>query len=139
MGVTSDGGVIGNMVGPIEILVVAILLADHYVIGEVDLDCAVDEVRVFIAALLAHLPGAVVELLYDVFVFGAFGSSAHDVLFVGLFVDGGVVAVAVGLALIAVLLKPHQFPLQVLPLLLDLSQCLSHGKLTSNNCEYLFS
>lgn len=59
------------------------------------MDCAIDEVGIFVAALLAHLPGSVVELLDYIFVLGAFGSPAHDVLFVGLLVDGGVVAVAV--------------------------------------------
>lgn len=65
---TSNGGVIRDGVGSIEVLVITILLADYDVIGEVDLDCAIDEVRVFIAAFLTHLPGAVVEFLYHVFV-----------------------------------------------------------------------
>lgn len=95
--------------------------------------------RVFVAALLAHLPGPVVELLYHVFVLRAFGPPPHDVLLVRLLVYGGIVAVAVGLALIPALLEPHQFPLQVLALLLDLSQCLTRYMLTSNSCEYLFS
>lgn len=49
--------------------------------------------RVLITALLAHLPRAVVELLYDVLVLRAFGSPTHYVLFVGLLVYGGIVAV----------------------------------------------
>lgn len=67
------------------------------------MDGAIDEMRVFITALLAHLPG--VELLDDVFVLGALGPSTHYVLFVRLLVYGCIVAV--GLALIAVLLEPH--------------------------------
>lgn len=136
---TSNGGVIRNGVGSIEVLIITILLADYNVIGEVDLDCAIDEVCVFITAFLAHLPGTVVELLNYVFVLGALGSPAHDVLFVGLFVDGGVVAVAVGLALVPVLLQPHQFPLQIFAFLLNLSQGLSRDISTSKSCEYLFS
>jgi hypothetical protein len=125
-GATSDGGIIGNGIGPIDILVVAVLLAHHDVVGEVDLDCPIDKVRVLVvAALITHLPRAVVEFLDDVFVLGSLGSPTHNVLLVDLLVDGCVVAVAVGFGLLAGLLELQEFPLQFLAFLLDVPEGLS--------------
>jgi hypothetical protein len=53
----------------IQVLIEAIFLADDDVIGKVDLNCAFDEVSIFvIASLLAHFPSTIVELLNDVFI-----------------------------------------------------------------------
>jgi hypothetical protein len=52
----------------IQVLIVAVFLADDDVIGKVDLNCAFDEVSIFvITSLLAHFPSAIVELLNDIF------------------------------------------------------------------------
>jgi hypothetical protein len=52
----------------IQVLIVAVFLADDDVIGKVDLNCAFDEVSIFvITSLLTHFPSAIVEFLNDIF------------------------------------------------------------------------
>lgn len=59
---TAYGGVVGDLVLP-EVLVVAVLLAHHDVVGEVYLDGALCEVRLLAALLLALPADALGQLL----------------------------------------------------------------------------
>ena len=112
-------------------MIVAVLFADHDVVGEVDLDGSLNEVGVLVVPLFPQLLGPIIELLYYIFALGTLGPPPHQVLFVVVFVDGGVVAA--GLALVLALLHLAHLPLQLLPLLFHLPQGLSANSLTSNS------
>lgn len=60
---TANGGVVGGVVLPEDVLVVAVLLAHHDVVRQVYLDGPLCEVRLLAVLLLALAPDALGELL----------------------------------------------------------------------------
>jgi hypothetical protein len=120
----------------LEVLVVAVLLADDNVVGEVDLDGSLHEVGVLdVLPLIAHLTRPIAQLL-GVPALGAL-PPPNQVLLVRLLVYRR--KVAARLALLPPLLQPGYLLLHLAPLLLDFPQSLNPSMPTSNNCEYLFS